>query len=180
MIHRLFIGSVAALCGVFSAFAGFDYQAEIDVSGYSGAALTDFPLLVRVSPTRIKDFSYSDCQPGGTDIRFFVSGSSQALDHEIETWDPSGESIFWVRVPSLSSSTKLAMKYGNAALVTVPDATNVWAHADGGYYGAVWHFNDTIVDGTENAVDAAFERILAEIKTTTECNKECEIRIPFH
>ena len=146
--------AVLSFCANTS-WAGFGYQAEISVAGYSGGELTDFPLLVRVSPTRIKGFAYADCRPDGADIRFFLLGSSQALFHEIDTWNPSGESLFWVRVPSFTSSTVLVMKYGNVALSTPPDATNVWASAGGSYYGAVWHFNDTVVDGTENAVDAA-------------------------
>ena len=138
--------AVLSFCANTS-WAGFGYQAEISVAGYSGGELTDFPLLVRVSPTRIKGFAYADCRPDGADIRFFLLGSSQALFHEIDTWNPSGESLFWVRVPSFTSSTVLVMKYGNVALSTPPDATNVWASAGGSYYGAVPERTACLVPG---------------------------------
>ncbi len=74
--------------------------AEITVSGYTGSALENFPVLVRISPTRISGFSYADCAADGRDIAF-VDADGHALDREIDTWDPNGESLVWVRIPAL-------------------------------------------------------------------------------
>ena len=129
-------------------------RAEISVSGYEGAALNDFPVLVRVSPTRIPGFSYGDCAAGGADIAF-VDADGNVLDREIDTWDPNGESLVWVSVPVLTNRATFAMTYKDPSAVAQPDCqTNgaVWAAA--GYVG-VWHFGEEsgmAFDATANAL----------------------------
>ena len=129
-------------------------RAEISVSGYTGAALNDFPVIVRVSPTRIPGFSYGDCAAGGADIAF-VDADGNVLDREIDTWDPNGESLVWVSVPVLTNRATFAMTYKDPSAVAQPDCqTNgaVWAAA--GYVG-VWHFGEesgTAFDATANAL----------------------------
>lgn len=154
-MKRLTIGFAVAFTAFSVASGAFNYLSEISISKYAGGELTDFPLLVRVSPTIIQDFAYSQCRADGADIRFYAADGVTPLASEIDTWNTSGESLFWVRVPSFTSSTKLLMKYGNAALTEAPDGTNVWKAAAGGFYGGVWHFNDTVAAGTESAKDAA-------------------------
>lgn len=55
---------VAAVSALFafalSASAAFNYKSEMTVQGYSGTtALTNFPVLVRLSPERISGFTYA-------------------------------------------------------------------------------------------------------------------------
>ena len=123
------------VCG--TAFgATYDKMLEITVNGVpENVTLTDFPLLVRLSES-IDGFSYQDFQgSNGSDIRFETADGT-GLAYEVDTWNETGESLVWVKVPSLAKGNVLTMRYGSAA----PDAndpTAVWAN-----YVGVWHGND--------------------------------------
>ena len=110
-----------------------------------GNSANDVPVLVRISES-IPGFSYDDLATGGSDLAFGVEngGVLTIYPHEIETWDPEGESLIWVKVPTLSAETKFAMYYGNGVSVA-ESKTAVWSG-----YKAVWHMNEA--DG--NALDA--------------------------
>lgn len=124
------------------------FAAHFDVMfpGYSGAApLTNFPVLVRLSPT-LNKFDYSLCQEGGTDLRF-ADAEGNLLSHEIDTWNTTGESLVWVKVPSLSRATRLTAYYGCAnPPANTPSA--VWSN---GFVG-VWHLGgSTAAELTESS-----------------------------
>ena len=126
----------AAACAV-GAMAQPLYQCEMTVGGYAGAtALENFPVLVRISPERIGEFKYGDCQQNGADISF-TDMDGTALAHEVDTWDVDGESLVWVKVPTLSGKeTKFKFRWCDAGTSeNVP--TMVWA----GYAG-VWHLGE--------------------------------------
>ena len=86
--------------------------------------LSDFPLLVRLS-TAISGFDYGDFQgTDGSDLHF-EDASGNALAYEVDTWNPQGESLVWVKVPSLTAATEITMRWGSAN----PDANDpaaVW------------------------------------------------------
>ena len=132
---------VSAVLVAASAFALPRKAAEITVSGYSGSTpLANFPVLVRISPERISGFSYADCAADGADVAF-TDAQGNALDREIDTWDTTGESLVWVRVPSLANGAVITMTYGDATVTAQPACQtdgSVWTPA--GYVG-VWHMN---------------------------------------
>lgn len=154
-----------ALCAVFCASAVLPLcadAAQIDASqfersfnitfpGYAGSSpLTDFPVLIRLSPG-LNDFRYSVCKAAnGGDVRF-ADADGNLLAHEIDTWDESGTSLVWVKVPSLSSSTEIRAYYGCAN----PPANNpqdVWSN---GYVG-VWHLGESarpLADSTSHGLN---------------------------
>ncbi|MBQ6926305.1 MAG: DUF2341 domain-containing protein, partial [Kiritimatiellae bacterium] len=145
---------VSAVLAAASAFALPRKAAEITVSGYTGTStLENFPVLVRISPERISGFAYADCAAGGADISF-QDAAGNALDFEVDTWDASGDSFVWVKVPSLSgNATKITFCWNDAApAARTPAAT--WS----GYTG-VWHLNEeeagavAIADATANGVN---------------------------
>ncbi|MBQ6136366.1 MAG: DUF2341 domain-containing protein, partial [Kiritimatiellae bacterium] len=116
------------------------YAKAIDItfSGYSGSsALANFPVLVKLSESGIYGFRYSDFKkPGGFDL-CFTDASGKLLAHEIDTWNTNGVSTVWVKVPSLTSSTKIVARYGCAKPI-VPKVESVW---DSDYVG-VWHMGE--------------------------------------
>ena len=116
------------------------YERSFNISfpGYTGSeTLTDFPVLVRLS-AELNDFKYSKCKvQNGGDLRF-SDESGNLLAHEIDTWNPSGESLVWVKVPSLNADTKIVVHYGCDSPVAALPATQVWSS---GYVG-VWHLNE--------------------------------------
>lgn len=116
----------------------------------AGTALTDFPVLVKVSTNGIPGFLYSDClKPDGGDLRF-ADSEGNVLTCEVDTWDPDGESLIWVKVPSLVSNTVITAYYGNL-FAPVIDPKAVWSN---GYLG-VWHLNESarpLRDSTTNEI----------------------------
>ena len=93
--------------------SGYAHRLAFTVSGYSGAPLRNFPMLVRLYE-KIDGFSYSGfLSEGGADLRFTLADGTE-LAHEIEKWDSSGRSCVWVKVPELSAGMQLVMHWGKA------------------------------------------------------------------
>jgi len=145
------IAAVAA-CATFTANAtvidpaAYDRSFTITFPGYSGSeTLTDFPVLVKVSSAR-NNFDYSACKvENGGDLRFAASDGT-LLASEVDTWNPEGESLVWVKVPSFNKSTVITAYYGNATPDAVT-ASDVWSN---GYVG-VWHLNEAAVPLAESS-----------------------------
>ncbi len=136
------LGLVLAAC-LLSATAAFGRDwVDFTVVGYQGtnSTLENFPVPVRISAARIEGFSYADL-PNGTNDFIFSSTTNQApYPFEVETWNPEGESIVWVRIPSLSgTNTKFRMSFNLGRDYDIPDPTNVWSTAN---YRGVWHMHD--------------------------------------
>ena len=108
--------------------------------------LIDFPILVNVTDTGLRDYAQSD----GDDILFTESDGTTKLSHEIETYtSATGGLVAWVKVPTLSSisNTILYMYYGNLLAANQQNVTNVWSNN----YEAVYHLNDgSFNDSTSN------------------------------
>ena len=109
---------------------------------------TDFPVLVRL-PAEVSEQLLSAT---GTDL-FFTDENGDSIPFEVETFDPSGTTFVWVKVPSLSSATELTVWFGGAANAD-NDPTAVWSR-----YVGVWHFapsaagTSTIPDATGHSLD---------------------------
>ena len=136
---RPFINGREYSCTHTTAFQSTGKTAELTVSGYTGSsALSNVPVLVKVSSSTISGFSYTDTLAGGADV-FFSSDpyGIERLACDIDTWDTSGTSLVWVKIPSLSGkNTKLYMFWGSGNAASRPASKDVW----GGYI-AVWHMN---------------------------------------
>ena len=83
-------------------------------SGYEGTeALKDFPALVKI-PDGLAGFDYRDSTADGGDVCFF-GADGRMLAHEIDTWNPEGDSYVWVRVPEVTKATAITAKWGGPA-----------------------------------------------------------------
>ena len=101
--------------------------------------LENFPVAVRISTARIKGFRYSDIA-STNDLLFSSLESKVPYPYEVETWNPAGESVVWVRLPSLRTNTQFRMSFNLPPnRPKNPDATNVWSAAA---YRGVWHMAD--------------------------------------
>ena len=137
--------------GVTPKVADFKKKIDFALSAESQAALDagavdGVPVAVRVS-TDIEGFDYADMNANGTDVIFGAVDGSEITrySYELEKWDPNGESVFWVKVPSLSAATTISMCYGNNVSVPDNDPTSVWSD-----YVGVWH----MAGGAGNETDA--------------------------
>jgi len=103
---------------------------------------------VRLDPGRI---DYAQTSDQGADLRF-VESDGTLLPYEIESWNPGGISIIWVRVPQIdgsSDSDSIWLYYGNPAAADGQDPEGVWDAT----FAGVWHFNGDFLDATANLND---------------------------
>ena len=124
--------------------AGFSRGVVLAVDGYARAedraTLTNFPVLVRVSPAAIPGFDYADCLFGdGADVRFRAADGTP-LPCEVDEWNPGGESLVWVALPRMTNGTEFAMFYGAGDPGPAP-AGDVWER-----YAVVVHGGDSIAN----------------------------------
>jgi autotransporter-associated beta strand protein len=134
----------------------FQYSANIMFPGYTRAEpLANIPLLV-VLGTNISGFAYNQFNaPNAGDLRFTTTNGLTVLNHEVDTWDPAGESRVWVQVPSLTSNTTILASWGNGVLTNPPASTTNGATWSAGYVG-VWHLSDaSVVDSAAGAHHAS-------------------------
>ena len=155
------------------------YHAKLTVSGYAGAALTDFPMLVKVSEDSPSGFHYKHTNgkfaEGGIaalDLRFIDSETGDVLPFEVATWNPEGESTMWVKVPTYANGKSVTMCWGELVDKEIPEtpaSTEVWTD-----YAGVWHMDggtgsetlgvDATVDSTGNG-STAVRGTIATIKS---------------
>ncbi|MBO4709209.1 MAG: DUF2341 domain-containing protein [Kiritimatiellae bacterium] len=137
------------MCGVvlFAFTAGAttidpsNYEHSMTIRPAAGkvtSTLSGFPLLVRLSSTRQPWFNPLECGANGADLRFALADGT-LLAHEIDTWNPAGESVVWVNVPSLSSSTAIKAYWGvkDSSLAPAVTASDTWSD-----YVAVYHLGE--------------------------------------
>ena len=133
----------AAFAAALSAPCAFsaDYARSFDITfpGYTGSeTLTNFPVLVRLSAAH-NEFKYAKCrEANGGDVRFFDADGVTVLPSEVDTWDPNGVSLVWVRVPRLTATTNIICRYGSFHPDPVTPS-DVWSEG----YAGVWHLNET-------------------------------------
>ena len=147
------LGATAAYADTSVDWTKYNYSFTVRFAGYAGnTTLTDFPVLVRVSEDRISFPIYAKCKiANGGDLRF-SDASGALLASEVECWNPGGESLVWVKVPSLNADTVITGHFGCSS----PDAvtpSDVWSN---GFLG-VWHLGaaegsstqpDSVADGS--------------------------------
>ena len=119
--------------------------------GDTGEPLVGFPVLVKLSEGLGGGFRYADLRADGADMAFALEDGTP-LPHDVDTWNPNGDSFVWVRIPSLVNGLVFKLHYGGSPRTS--SAQSVWA----GYTG-VWHMNEsgdeaaaTIADSSENGI----------------------------
>lgn len=126
--------------------SGFAHVMTLSVTGYRGTSeLNGFPVLVRLSEGCARGFSYSLFKAeNGADL-VFTDANGTELPHEIDTWNPDGESFVWVKVPELGvSGASILMYFGcDADFGAETKPSDVWTS-----YAAVWHFGASGEDAT--------------------------------
>lgn len=94
--------------------ADFGHKIKLQVDGYTGSeTLVNFPVLVRISESGIPGFLYADMsawnnahtQTYGHDLAFFTEDGTR-LACEKDTWVHNGESLVWVKLPTMTRDTK--------------------------------------------------------------------------
>ena len=153
------------------AVAEFARGVKFTVNGYQGGTevQTNFPVLVRLS-TAISGFTYSDFYADGSDLSLvdigFVDAAGSGLAYDIDTWNPSGESLVWVSLPRMTNGTEFAMWYRSSKTGKALNSGNVWAD-----YTGVWHLNESgsagaaVHDSSTNALHGAARGLAASVSS---------------
>ncbi|MBO4708637.1 MAG: DUF2341 domain-containing protein, partial [Kiritimatiellae bacterium] len=138
---------VAAASTLFIALsARAEFTCELSFPSAPQTALENFPVLVRISETSLDGFHYTDALTGS--CIWFTDENDDPIPCEVDTWNTTGESLVWVSVPSLSSSTTIKMHWdASGAPAGLPAASQVWSRAD---YVGVWHMNEILLDASSN------------------------------
>ena len=119
---------------------------EITFPNYQGEALSDYPVLIAISEQAYPGFSYARAGNGDSIAFMYFTPDlqQQPLSFEIDTWNPDGTSLIWVKIPRLFSKegyakTTIRMYWHlkEGAEAPGPDPADVWL----GYSG-VWHFGE--------------------------------------
>ena len=149
LLYATLFGATAALAAG-RPLSDCTHAARLEVAGYAGTeTLAGVPVLVRVSES-IPGFRYADCGTGGAGLVFCDEANEVVFPHEIDEWNPGGESLVWVRLPELAFGTAFRMGWSGTAVA--PDPHAVWTD-----YAGVWHMNEasgTAFDSTANGLDA--------------------------
>ena len=135
-MRKLLIISAAVVFAAVGAMRVYaDSTATYSFNWYVGDAVTNFPAPMTLREG-LNGFTYTGFAADGSDLRV-KDEQGNLLPHEIEKWDPSGFSIVWVKLPSLSQSATVTLSWGDAEAAT----------ADGSLWGDalhVFHFGDDI------------------------------------
>ena len=122
---------------------------DLRVQGYRGSEpLTNFPLLVRISESRLRGFYYSRAGRTGEDMVFMDTVSDAQLPYEVDTWNVTGESLVWVRVSVLTNGAPIRLYWTLREGADAPGYSpeDVWSD-----YVGVWHFADQGVEPSSDA-----------------------------
>ena len=112
-----------------------EYKTFTATVKYEGAAAENVPVLLRISESAIDGFDYDDVTASGFEI---VDGNGNLLPWEIDTWDETGESLLWVRLPVWENGAAITVRYGAEFANSPFAASRTWMD-----YVGVWHLNDT-------------------------------------
>jgi len=115
---------------VSAAPSGWKYERPITLTPATPVA--DYQIMIELDND---NFDYSKADPEGDDIRFYDTGDNK-LSYWIETWDNTGTSIIWVKVPTSGTST-IYMYYGNPSATSESNGDNVFDFFDD-FNDGVW------------------------------------------
>jgi hypothetical protein len=138
---------------------GFAFRQQLTISNAERGELVDFPILVVLDAKRI---DYGALREDGRDLEFRDPDGAR-LAHDVERWNPKGQSFVWVRVPLIdagSDTDSIFMFYGNPEAKSVEDEAGVWTAYEEVYHldaekGEVDDAAGRDLDGDVNGADGA-------------------------
>lgn len=120
---------------------GYAFSKYVPITiSHSGTTVSNFPVLVKIDATKIPSF-YEDVRNNGADLRFTSEDKRTEYPYDIDTWDPQGTSLVWVKVPALEQGARMRLYYGCEAKTSDLTYPDVWSAYDG-----VWHLNEDLKD----------------------------------
>jgi len=117
------------------ATASCNYRRKLTFNNTAASQnLINFTAMIKLNSSRINYAKTSD-----TDIRFYDDDDTTLLKHHWESWNESGDSFGWVKVPQLNNSdTDFIYAYYNCSGSATIDEKGTYDNN----YVSVWHLND--------------------------------------
>jgi hypothetical protein len=123
---------------------GFTYREAVDVT--ATAALNDYQVLVTLDTAAQQ--AAGRMRAGCADVRFTAADGVSVLPHWLESGCGTAQARFWVRVPTLATTTRLYVYFGSGSAPDVSDGygTNLFYEPfdtdpdDGGRWTAVYRY----------------------------------------
>ena len=131
-----------------------------------GTAAENVPVAIRLSTELVRGFDYA---AAGDGTHFEIADENGAsLPYEIDTWNPGGESVLWVKVPYFVKGRRLTVVYGRTDADMSARAAEVWSN-----YTGVWHLNATNALGKypNAAGDARFDAEVSSFSRTGQAGR---------
>ena len=131
IVAAILLASIAPI-----ASAGWDCRKPVTINN-PGDTLSDYQVLITLNSS---NFDYSKANLDGSDIGFVDEDNTVALNYWIEEWNAAGDSMIWVKVPSIkdSENTTIYMYYGNPIAISQSNGTATFELFD--------DFGDNILD----------------------------------
>ena len=110
---------------------------EISIKGMT-TELTSFVVPVRISEELMQGFYYENADSSKL---VFVDKFGNLLSYDVDTWDESGESVVWLKLPTLPTEGITVTMYWNlrdGQIAPANEPTDVWSD-----YVGVWHMSET-------------------------------------
>ena len=110
---------------------------EISIKGTT-TELTNFVVPVRISEELMQGFYYENADSSNL---VFVDKFGNLLSYDVDTWDESGESVVWLKLPTLPTDGTTVTMYWNlrdGQIAPANEPTDVWSD-----YVGVWHMSET-------------------------------------
>lgn len=143
---------------------GWNCRRAINITNNGGSGLTNYQVLVTLN-----NFDYSKANHDGSDVRFTNYSNTVPYHYWIETWNTSGESRIWVKVPSIPvwdgtgevpSANRMYMRYNNSAASSESDGNATFEFFDDfeadlskwHKYGSPHSFIDSNIGGHTNSL----------------------------
>lgn len=128
------LATVPAAGDVYRDWTG---RMRLQFGGFSGEeTVTDLPVLVKLTPLRTH--RYAGFAPNGADLRFSGADENTPLPYEIESWNPTGDSFVWVKVPRIAKANDyIWMRWGNPLAKDAQQPAEVWPTSAS--FVGVWH-----------------------------------------
>jgi hypothetical protein len=138
----LLCAAAALLLAAGSANASVNTMQLLFTNLVGRATLTNFPVLVKLTPGNTANYSGFIDGTNGYDLRFWDNESMTGapLNYEFESFDTNGTSCIWVQVPQLKQYSSIWASWGNLARSSQQASTIngvVWSEG----YKAVFHMN---------------------------------------
>lgn len=111
----------------------WSHRTRITFQNADGETLTDFPVMIRLDTSR---FPNAQASPVGADLRFIDADGKTVLPHEIDGWNPDGNSFVWVKVPTINATNTdhIWLYYGNPMASDMQNTATVWDSFIGVYH----------------------------------------------